>query len=159
MKKKNLYKLVKQSLNEVHKLLDASCKNRQAKVGIYVSSSITSAPVHSNFARLAPNRYSVVVNKETFDTVALEVCYQVARLEALSISRTVKSKKDEIDFVKASKALKNLREQINLIVTIRENMSKAESDITDARHNVDKLEKNLTTNIQKLEDTYISEKK
>ena len=149
----------KQSLNEVNKLLDASCKNRQAKVGIYVSSSISSAPVNSNFARLAPNRYSVVVNKETFDTVALEVCYQVARLEALSISRTVKSKKDEIDFVKANKALKNLREQINLIVTIRENMSKAESDMTDARHNVDKLEKNLTSNIQKLEDTYISEKK
>jgi len=154
---KNLIR--KQSLNEVNKLLDASCKNRQAKVGIYVSSSISSAPVNSNFARLAPNRYSVVVNKETFDTVALEVCYQVARLEALSISRTAKSKKDGIDFVKASKALKNLREQINLIVTIRENMSKAESDITDARHNVDKLEKNLTTNIQKLEDTYISEKK
>ncbi len=148
----------KQSLNEVNKLLDASCKNRQAKIGIYVSSSLSSAPVNSNFARLAPNRYSVVVNKETLDTVALEVCYQVARLEALSITRTNTTNKNEINFDKANKALKNLREQINLIITIRENMSKAESDITDARHNVDKLEKNLTSNIRKLEDTYIDKK-
>jgi len=148
----------KQSLNEVNKLLDASCKNRQAKIGIYVSSSLSSAPVNSNFARLAPNRYSVVVNKETLDTVALEVCYQVARLEALSITRTSTTNKNEINFDKANKALKNLREQINLIITIRENMSKAESDITDARHNVDKLEKNLTSNIRKLEDTYIDKK-
>ena len=117
-----------------------------------------SAPVNSNFARLAPNRYSVVVNKETFDTVALEVCYQVARLEALTQSRTVGKGKNKIDFEKVSKSLKNLREQINLIVTIRENMSKAESDITDARHNVDKLEKNLVRNIEKLENTYTAEK-
>ena len=150
--------LRKQSLNEVNKLLDESCKNRQAKVGIYVASSLKSAPVNSNFARLAPNRYSVVVNKETFDTVALEVCYQVARLEALTQSRTVGKGKNKIDFEKVSKSLKNLREQINLIVTIRENMSKAESDITDARHNVDKLEKNLVRNIEKLENTYTAEK-
>ena len=37
-------------------------------------------------------------------------------------------------------------------------MSKAESDITDARHNVDKLEKNLVRNIEKLENTYTAEK-
>ena len=66
--------------------------------------------------------------------------------------------KNEINFDKANKALKNLREQINLIITIRENMSKAESDITDARHNVDKLEKNLTSNIKKLEETYSDKK-
>ena len=66
--------------------------------------------------------------------------------------------KNKIDFEKVSKSLKNLREQINLIVTIRENMSKAESDITDARHNVDKLEKNLVRNIEKLENTYTAEK-
>jgi hypothetical protein len=142
----------KQSLNEVIRLLDESCQNRQAKVGIYVSSSVKSAPVNSNFARLAPNRYSVVVNKETLDTVALEVCYQISRLEALTLSRQ-SSSKNKIDFDSVAKALKDLREQINLIVTVRENMSKAESDISDAKRNVNKLEDNLISGIENIEIT------
>jgi hypothetical protein len=142
----------KQSFNEVIRLLDESCQNRQAKVGIYVSSSVKSAPVNSNFARLAPNRYSVVVNKETLDTVALEVCYQISRLEALTLSRQ-NSSKNKIDFDTVAKALKDLREQINLIVTVRENMSKAESDISDAKSNVNKLEDNLISGIEKIETT------
>ena len=142
----------KQSFNEVIRLLDESCQNRQAKVGIYVSSSVKSAPVNSNFARLAPNRYSVVVNKETLDTVALEVCYQISRLEALTLSRQ-NSSKNKIDFDTVAKSLKDLREQINLIVTVRENMSKAESDISDAKSNVNKLEDNLISGIEKIETT------
>ena len=54
-------------------------------------------------------------------------------------------------------SLKNLRELVNLIVTIRENMSKAESDISAARTNVDKLENGLTTNIANI-DTAVNQK-
>lgn len=142
----------KQSLNEATRLLDKSCANRQAKVGIYIASSIKSAPVYSNFSRLGPNRYCVVVNKETFDTVALEVCYQVARLEALHLSRNNKNEK-QISFESVAKSLKELRELVNLIVTIRENMSKAESDISDAKHNINKLEANLVKGVEKIENT------
>ena len=53
--------------------------------------------------------------------------------------------------------MKNLRELVNLIVTIRENMSKAESDISAARTNVDKLENGLTTNIANI-DTAVNQK-
>lgn len=141
----------KLTISKVLKLLDDSCKNRQAKVGIYVSSSLESAPVSSNFARLAPNRYAVVVNKETFDTTGLEVCYQVARLEALALARSIHDEKYEFDFDSLNDSLKNLRELVNLIVTIRENMSKAESDISSARSNVDKLENSLTTNIANID--------
>ena len=49
--------------------------------------------------------------------------------------------------------MKDLREQINLIVTVRENMSKAESDISDAKSNVNKLEDNLISGIEKIEIT------
>ena len=147
----------KQTTNKVLQLLDESCNNRQAKVGIYIASSLASSPVSSNFARLAPNRYAVVVNKETFDTTALEVCYQVSRLEALADVRTNKEDKDQFDVDMFNSSLKNLRELINLIVTIRENMSKAESDISAARTNVDKLENGLTTNIANI-DTAVNQK-
>ena len=150
--------LKKLTTNKVLQLLDESCKNRQAKVGIYVASSIASAPVNSNFARLAPNRYAVVVNKETFDTTALEVCYQVSRLEALADVRTTKDNKEKIDTEMFNNSLKNLRELVNLIVTIRENMSKAESDISAAKTNVDKLESNLKSNISSI-DTAVNKKK
>jgi len=149
--------LKKQTTNKVLQLLDESCNNRQAKVGIYVASSLASSPVSSNFARLAPNRYAVVVNKETFDTTALEVCYQVSRLEALADVRTNKEDKDQFDIDMFNSSLKNLRELVNLIVTIRENMSKAESDISAARTNVDKLENGLTTNIANI-DTAVNQK-
>ena len=122
----------KQTINKALKLLDESCKNRQAKVGIYVSSSLKSSPVASNFARLAPNRYAVVVNKETFDTTALEVCYQVSRLEALSNVRSTKDKDEKLDLELFNSSLKNLRELVNHIVTTREDLSKAESNITNA---------------------------
>lgn len=150
--------LKKLTTNKVLQLLDESCKNRQAKVGIYVASSIASAPVNSNFARLAPNRYAVVVNKETFDTTALEVCYQVSRLEALADVRTTKDNKEKIDTEMFNNSLKNLRELVNLIVTIRENMSKAESDISAAKTNVDKLESNLKSNISSI-DSAVNQKK
>ena len=150
--------LKKLTTNKVLQLLDESCKNRQAKVGIYVASSIASSPVNSNFARLAPNRYAVVVNKETFDTTALEVCYQVSRLEALADVRTTKDNKEKIDTEMFNNSLKNLRELVNLIVTIRENMSKAESDISAAKTNVDKLESNLKSNISSI-DSAVNQKK
>ena len=125
-------------------------KNRQAKVGIYVSSSLKSSPVASNFARLAPNRYAVVVNKETFDTTALEVCYQVSRLEALSNVRSTKDKDEKLDLELFNSSLKNLRELVNHIVKTREDLSKAESNITNARSNIDKLEDGLSTNISNI---------
>ena len=140
----------KQTINKALKLLDESCKNRQAKVGIYVSSSLKSSPVASNFARLAPNRYAVVVNKETFDTTALEVCYQVSRLEALSNVRSTKDKDEKLDLELFNSSLKNLRELVNHIVTTREDLSKAESNITNARSNIDKLEDGLSTNISNI---------
>ena len=41
--------------------------------------------------------YSVVVNKETLDTLALEVCYQVSKLEALAKLQQ-KTDSENIDF-------------------------------------------------------------
>ena len=38
-------------------------------------------------------------------------------------------------------------------MTIRENMSKAESDISDAKHNINKLEANLVKGVEKIENT------
>ena len=144
---KNISK--KPSVNSVIKLLTQSCKNRQAAVGVYVASTKESAPVQSAFSRLAPNMYSVVVNKETLDTLALEVCYQVSKLEALSkLQQTTDS--ENIDFEAIQSNLKNLASLTEIVSQIRGNVSKAETDLDDAHGNINNLESQLKDSVSEL---------
>ena len=144
---KNISK--KPSVNSVIKLLAQSCKNRQAAVGVYVASTKESAPVQSAFSRLAPNMYSVVVNKETLDTLALEVCYQVSKLEALSkLQQTTDS--ENIDFEAIQSNLKNLASLTEIVSQIRGNVSKAETDLDDAHGNINNLESQLKDSVSEL---------
>tara|TARA_B100000700_G_scaffold133916_1_gene149619 strand:+ start:109 stop:1374 length:1266 start_codon:yes stop_codon:yes gene_type:complete len=144
---KNISK--KPSVNSVIKLLTQSCKNRQAAVGVYVASTKESAPVQSAFSRLAPNMYSVVVNKETLDTLALEVCYQVSKLEALAkLQQTTDS--ENIDFEAIQSNLKNLASLTEIVSQIRGNVSKAETDLDDAHGNINNLESQLKDSVSEL---------
>lgn len=144
---KNISK--KPSVNSVIKLLSQSCKNRQATVGVYVASTKESAPVKSAFSRLAPNMYSVVVNKETLDTLALEVCYQVSKLEALAKLQQ-KTDSENIDFEAIQSNLKNLSSLTEIVSQIRGNVSKAETDLDDAHGNINNLESQLKDSISEL---------
>jgi len=144
---KNISK--KPSVNSVIKLLTQSCKNRQAAVGVYVASTKESAPVQTAFARLAPNMYSVVVNKETLDTLALEVCYQVSKLEALAkLQQTTDNK--SFDFEAIQSNLKNLASLTEIVSQIRANVSKAETDLDDAHGNINNLESQLKDSVSEL---------
>ena len=144
---KNISK--KPSVNSVIKLLAQSCKNRQAAVGVYVASTKESAPVQSAFSRLAPNMYSVVVNKETLDTLALEVCYQVSKLEALAKLQQ-KTDSENIDFEAIQSNLKNLSSLTEIVSQIRGNVSKAETDLDDAHGNINNLESQLKDSVSEL---------
>ncbi len=144
---KNISK--KPSVNSVIKLLTQSCKNRQAAVGVYVASTKESAPVKSAFSRLAPNMYSVVVNKETQDTLALEVCYQVSKLEALAKLQQ-KTDSENIDFEAIQSNLKNLSSLTEIVSQIRGNVSKAETDLDDAHGNINNLESQLKDSVSEL---------
>mgnify|MGYP000689443852 FL=1 len=144
---KNISK--KPSVNSVIKLLTQSCKNRQATVGVYVASTKESAPVKSAFSRLAPNMYSVVVNKETLDTLALEVCYQVSKLEALAKLQQ-KTDSENIDFEAIQSNLKNLSSLTEIVSQIRGNVSKAETDLDDAHGNINNLESQLKDSVSEL---------
>ena len=144
---KNISK--KPSVNSVIKLLSQSCKNRQAAVGVYVASTKESAPVKSAFSRLAPNMYSVVVNKETLDTLALEVCYQVSKLEALAKLQQ-KTDSENIDFEAIQSNLKNLSSLTEIVSQIRGNVSKAETDLDDAHGNINNLESQLKDSVSEL---------
>ena len=144
---KNISK--KPSVNSVIKLLTQSCKNRQAAVGVYVASTKESAPVQSAFSRLAPNMYSVVVNKETLDTLALEVCYQVSKLEALAKLQQ-KTDSENIDFEAIQSNLKNLSSLTEIVSQIRGNVSKAETDLDDAHGNINNLESQLKDSVSEL---------
>jgi len=146
---KNISK--KPSISSVIKLLEQSCNNRQAHVGVYVSSSKETAPVQSSFARLAPHMYSVVVDKDSLDTLALEVCYQVAKLEAISKLQQ-SSDSESINFEKVLLNLKNLSALTDIVSQIRANISKAETDLDDAHGNINNLEnqlKNLVSELKK----------
>ncbi len=144
---KNISK--KPSVNSVIKLLTQSCKNRQAAVGVYVASTKESAPVKSAFSRLAPNMYSVVVNKETLDTLALEVCYQISKLEALAKLQQ-KTDSENIDFEAIQSNLKNLSSLTEIVSQIRGNVSKAETDLDDAHGNINNLESQLKDSVSEL---------
>ena len=144
---KNISK--KPSVNSVIKLLTQSCKNRQAAVGVYVASTKESAPVQSAFSRLAPNMYSVVVNKETLDTLALEVCYQVSKLEALAKLQQI-TDSENIDFEAIQSNLKNLASLTEIVSQIRGNVSKAETDLDDAHGNINNLESQLKDSVSEL---------
>ena len=137
---KNISK--KPSVNSVIKLLEQSCNNRQAHIGVYVASTKETAPVQTAFSRIAPNMYSVVVNKDNLDTLALEVCYQVAKLEALSKLQKI-SNTENIDFEKILQNLKNLTMLTEIVSQIRANVSKAETDLVDAHGNINNLESQL----------------
>jgi len=144
---KNISK--KPSVNSVIKLLTQSCKNRQAAVGVYVASTKESAPVQSAFSRLAPNMYSVVVNKESLDTLALEVCYQVSKLEALAKLQQI-TDSENIDFEAIQSNLKNLASLTEIVSQIRGNVSKAETDLDDAHGNINNLESQLKDSVSEL---------
>tara|TARA_B100000287_G_scaffold166376_1_gene156924 strand:- start:756 stop:2021 length:1266 start_codon:yes stop_codon:yes gene_type:complete len=144
---KNISK--KPSVNSVIKLLTQSCKNRQAAVGVYVASTKESAPVQTAFARLAPNMYSVVVDKETLDTLALEVCYQVSKLEALAkLQQSTDS--ESVDFEAVQNNLKNLSSLTEIVSQIRGNVSRAETDLDDAHGNINNLESQLKDSVSEL---------
>lgn len=144
---KNISK--KPSVNSVVKLLDQSCQNRQAEVGVYVASSKETSPIQSTFARLAPGKYCVVVDKESLDTLAIEVCYQVSKLEALNrIKHSTNS--ESLDFEKINKGLKDLTTLTDIVSQIRGNISRAESDLGDAHSNVNNLEGQLKDSVQTL---------
>lgn len=142
---KNISK--KPSVASVIKLLDASCQNRQSSIGIYVASSKKAAPVQSSFARLSPGRYSVVVDKDFPDPTALEVCYQVARIESLNKAKAELNISKEIDFEEVSQSLKNLMSLTEILINIKNNISKAEADMGDATENVQRLESSLKSGI------------
>ena len=137
---KNISK--KPSINSVIKLLDQSCKNRQAEIGVYVASSKEKAPIQTTFSRLAPGKYSVVVDKDTLDTLAIEVCYQISKLEALNKVKQ-NTDADSLDFDKINESLKELTTLTDIVSQIRGNISKAESDLGDAHSNVNSLETQL----------------
>ncbi len=145
----------KQSVNQVIKLLDQSCENRQASIGVYVASSIESAPVRTNFTRIAPGRYSVVFDKTNLDMLALEICFQSAKLEALSLTRSKLVSESEIDFEKVGIHLKELRELVDVITAIKQNISRAESGMSDAQNNISTLQVSLSKNLEGL-DTALS---
>ena len=93
--------------------------------------------------------YSVVVNKETLDTLALEVCYQVSKLEALAkLQQTTDS--ENIDFEAIQSNLKNLASLTEIVSQIRGNVSKAETDLDDAHGNINNLESQLKDSVSEL---------
>jgi hypothetical protein len=144
---KNISK--KPSVNSVVKLLDQSCENRQAEVGVYVASSKETSPIQSTFARIAPGKYCVVVDKESFDTLAIEVCYQISKIEALNRIKQ-STNVESLDFEKINKGLKDLTTLTDIVSQIRGNISRAESDLGDAHKNVNNLEGQLKDSVQTL---------
>ena len=93
--------------------------------------------------------YSVVVNKETQDTLALEVCYQVSKLEALAKLQQ-KTDSENIDFEAIQSNLKNLSSLTEIVSQIRGNVSKAETDLDDAHGNINNLESQLKDSVSEL---------
>ena len=96
--------------------------------------------------------YSVVVDKETLDTLALEVCYQVSKLEALAkLQQSTDS--ESVDFEAVQNNLKNLSSLTEIVSQIRGNVSRAETDLDDAHGNINNLESQLKDSVseQKVE--------
>jgi len=89
------------------------------------------------------------------DTLAIEVCYQVSKLEALNrIKHSTNS--ESLDFEKINKGLKDLTTLTDIVSQIRGNISRAESDLGDAHSNVNNLEGQLKDSVQTLKkDNYL----
>ena len=136
--------------------LDGAKKNRGASAGIAVISSREMLKDVNKtvgmFRDYANSRTICVLDKETFDPIAIEVAYKLARAKLLLSLQVKEMKAESIDIVAINTLIDEITKQLTEFSTIKSTLTKASNAIVGAQTQIDSMKADLSSKLEELSE-------
>ncbi|MCP3975545.1 MAG: hypothetical protein GY720_13755 [bacterium] len=120
--------------------LDSAASNRDASSAVMVASESCKVTNGAPFAKLARGRYAVTLNRQSLDTLALRVVYQIARLEALA---SLNGDEASLDPAAVDEKIQEALTILDRISTVKRDLTSAAKGIDSARDHLDDMKSDL----------------
>jgi hypothetical protein len=119
----------KLSAKKIREELNTAIENRQAQAGVMVFASEDQTPYGAPLIRIGSGLYSVVLDKNQIDDLALKVAYQMARADAMA---TTVDSSAEVNLRMVAERLGEARAKLNEVTRVKQGIGKARAGLDQA---------------------------